>query len=78
MYTIKFESYLILLQTCILLKNRRSFKLGTTKSLTYPYRLVNYKVCEAYFKFRTTKKTSHLNAANKNIQRFRKLLNYAI
>jgi site-specific recombinase XerD len=48
------------------------------KKADIPLPQVNYKFCEAYFKFLTTKKTSHVNGANKHIQRLRKLMNYAI
>jgi site-specific recombinase XerD len=40
--------------------------------------LVNYKFCEAYFAYLTTKKKCHTNGANKQLQRLKKLLNYAI
>ena len=40
--------------------------------------LVNYKFCEAFFTYLTTKKTCHTNGANKQLQRLKKLINYAI
>ncbi len=43
-----------------------------------PLKAVNYKFCEAYFTYLTTEKTCHINGANKQIQRVKKLLNYAI
>ena len=39
---------------------------------------VNYKFCEAYFTYLTTKKKCHVNGANKQIQRVKKIINYAI
>ena len=43
-----------------------------------PLTMVNYKFCEAFFTFLTTEKTCHTNGANKQIQRLKKLINYAI
>ncbi len=39
---------------------------------------VNYKFCEAYFSYLTTEKDCHVNGANKQIQRIKKIINYAI
>ena len=39
---------------------------------------VNYRFCEAYFTYLTTEKTCHVNGANKQIQRVKKIVNYAI
>lgn len=38
----------------------------------------NYKFCEAYFSFLTTQKTCKVNGANKQLQRLKKIVNYAI
>ena len=43
-----------------------------------PITLVNYKFCEAFFTFLTTKKDCHVNGANKQIQRIKKIVNFAI
>lgn len=43
-----------------------------------PLKAVNYKFCEAYFTYLTTKKNCNVNGANKQIQRVKKLVNYAI
>ncbi len=43
-----------------------------------PLSSVNYKFCEAYFTFLTTKKHCHTNGANKQLQRLKRLVNYAI
>ena len=43
-----------------------------------PLKSVNYKFCEAYFNYLTTEKTCHVNGANKQIQRVKKIINYAI
>ena len=40
--------------------------------------LVNYKFCEAFFTYLTTKKDCHTNGANKQLQRLKKIINYAI
>jgi len=39
---------------------------------------VNYRFCEAYFTYLTTEKKCHVNGANKQIQRVKKIINYAI
>ena len=39
---------------------------------------VNYRFCEAYFTYLTTEKDCHVNGANKQIQRVKKIINYAI
>ena len=39
---------------------------------------INYRFCEAYFTFLTTEKQCHVNGANKQIQRVKKIINYAI
>ena len=39
---------------------------------------VNFKFCEAYFTYLTTDKKCHVNGANKQIQRVKKIINYAI
>lgn len=39
---------------------------------------VNYKFCEAFFTYLTTKKDCHTNGANKQLQRLKKFVNYAI
>lgn len=39
---------------------------------------VNYKFCESFFSFLTTSKKCHVNGANKQMQRLRKIINYAI
>ncbi len=39
---------------------------------------VNYRFCEAYFTYLTTEKQCHVNGANKQIQRVKKIINYAI
>ncbi len=39
---------------------------------------VNYKLCEAFFTYLTTKKDCHTNGANKQLQRLKRLINYAI
>jgi site-specific recombinase XerD len=43
-----------------------------------PLKAVNYKFCEAYFTYLTTKKKCHVNGANKQIQRLKKIINYSI
>ena len=43
-----------------------------------PLKAVNYKFCEAYYSYLTTEKTCHVNGANKQIQRVKKIINYAI
>jgi|GEM_PF-5177525 len=43
-----------------------------------PLGSVNYKFCEAYFTYLTTKKKCHVNGANKQLQRVKKIINYAI
>jgi len=43
-----------------------------------PLKAVNYKFCEAYYSYLTTEKTCHVNGANKQIQRIKKIINYAI
>jgi site-specific recombinase XerD len=43
-----------------------------------PLKEVGYKFCEAYFNWLTTEKDCHTNGANKQIQRLKKILNYAI
>jgi site-specific recombinase XerD len=43
-----------------------------------PLSLVNYKFCEAFFIFLTTKKACKTNGANKQLQRVRKIIHYAI
>jgi site-specific recombinase XerD len=39
---------------------------------------VNYKFCESFFTYLTTKKECHTNGANKQLQRLKKIINYAI
>ncbi len=39
---------------------------------------VNYRFCEAYFSYLTTSKQCHTNGANKQLQRLKKIINYAI
>ena len=39
---------------------------------------VNYRFCEAFFTYLTTAKNCHVNGANKQIQRLKKIINYAI
>lgn len=39
---------------------------------------VNYRFCEAYFTYLTTEKECHVNGANKQMQRVKKIINYAI
>jgi len=39
---------------------------------------IDYKFCEAYYMYLTTEKTCHVNGANKQIQRVKKIINYAI
>lgn len=39
---------------------------------------VDYKFCEAFFSYLTTKKDCHTNGANKQLQRLKKIVNYAI
>jgi site-specific recombinase XerD len=39
---------------------------------------VNYKFCESFFTYLTTKKKCHTNGANKQLQRLKKIMNYAI
>lgn len=41
-------------------------------------KVVNFRFCEAYFTYLTTEKTCHVNGANKQIQRVKKIINYAI
>lgn len=43
-----------------------------------PLERVNYKFCEAYFTFLTTEKKCQVNGANKQVQRLKKIVNYAI
>jgi len=43
-----------------------------------PLKAVNYKFCEAYYSYLTTEKSCHVNGANKQIQRVKKIINYAI
>jgi site-specific recombinase XerD len=39
---------------------------------------VNFRFCEAYFTYLTTEKKCHVNGANKQLQRVKKIINYAI
>jgi len=48
------------------------------KKKDIPLTLVNYKFCEAFFLFLTTKKDCKTNGANKQIQRVRKIIHYAM
>ena len=43
-----------------------------------PLDSVNYKFCEAFFTYLTTQKDCHTNGANKQLQRLKKIINYAI
>lgn len=43
-----------------------------------PLSAVNYKFCEAFFSYLTTKKDCRNNGANKQLQRLKKIVNYAI
>lgn len=43
-----------------------------------PLAAVTYKFCEAFFVFLTTVKNCHTNGANKQLQRLKKIVNYAI
>ena len=43
-----------------------------------PLEEVNYNFCEAYYGYVTTEKTCTTNGANKQIQRLKKIINYAI
>lgn len=43
-----------------------------------PLEEVNYKFCESYYGYITTEKTCTTNGANKQIQRLKKIINYAI
>ena len=43
-----------------------------------PLEEVNYNFCEAYYGYVTTEKTCTTNGANKQIQRLKKIVNYAI
>jgi len=43
-----------------------------------PLTAVNYKFCEAFFTYLTTVKDCHTNGANKQLQRLKKIVNYAI
>jgi len=48
------------------------------KKKDIPLSLVNFKFCEFFFIFLTTKKKCKTNGTNKQIQRLRKIINYAI
>ena len=43
-----------------------------------PLSSANYQFCEAFFTYLTTQKTCKVNGANKQIQRLKKIINYAI
>lgn len=67
------------------LKNyKTSFRFLTEFIPTYhnkkdiPLKDVNYKFCESFFAFLTTVKTCKQNGANKQIQRLKTIINYAI
>lgn len=60
------------------LKYLKEFVPQYGKKPDLPLTQVNYKFCEAYFKYLTTVKTCHVNGANKQLQRLRKIMNYAI
>jgi len=49
-----------------------------TGKVDIPLVAVNYKFCEAFFTYLTTKKDCHTNGANKQLQRLKKIVNYAI
>jgi site-specific recombinase XerD len=48
------------------------------KKKDIPLEKVNYKFCEGYFSFVTTQKNCRVNGANKQLQRLKKIINYAI
>lgn len=49
-----------------------------TNAKDIPLEEVNYNFCEAYYGYVTTEKTCTTNGANKQIQRLKKIVNYAI
>lgn len=48
------------------------------KKQDFPLDKIDYKFCESYFEFLTTIKTCNNNGANKQIQRLKKIVNYAV
>ena len=60
------------------LKYLREFVPVFYKKQDIPLSQVNYKFCESFFTFLTTKKQCHTNGANKQLQRLKKIINYAI
>ncbi|MEQ1799858.1 MAG: site-specific integrase [Lacibacter sp.] len=48
------------------------------KKKDIPLELVNYRFCEAFYGFLTTEKKCKVNGANKQLQRLRKIVNYAL
>ena len=60
------------------LKYYREFVPQFYKKEDIPLELVNYKFCEAFFTFLTTTKECKNNGANKQLQRLKKIIHYAI
>ncbi len=60
------------------LKYLREFVPQYHKKPDIPLTKVNYQFCEAFYSFLTTTKDCRTNGANKQIQRLKKLVNYAI
>lgn len=60
------------------LKYLLEFVPSHTGKTDIPLTAVNYKFCEAFFTYLTTKKECHTNGANKQLQRLKKIVNYSI
>ena len=60
------------------LKFLKDFVPQYCKKPDIPLTQVNFKFCEAYFKYLTTQSTCHVNGANKHLQRLKKIINYAL
>ncbi len=60
------------------LKYLQEFVPETFNKKDVPLTEINFKFCEAFFHFLTTKKNCQTNGANKQLQRVKKIVNYAI
>jgi site-specific recombinase XerD len=60
------------------LKYLKEFVPIYTNAKDIPLEEVNYNFCESYYGYVTTEKTCTTNGANKQIQRLKKIVNYAI
>ncbi len=60
------------------LKYLKEFVPIYTNAKDIPLEEVNYNFCESYYGYVTTEKTCTTNGANKQIQRLKKIINYAI